>query len=63
MKNLADSIISGKIARNSAKNALHEIVKTGNELDVVIKELDLGNVTDQLKLQEIISQEIGRAHV
>ena len=58
LKNLANSIISGKIARNSAKNALHEIVKTGNELDAVIKELDLGNVTDQLKLQEIISQVI-----
>ena len=58
LKNLANSIISGKIARNSAKNALYEIVKTGNELDVVIKELDLGNVTDQLKLQEIISQVI-----
>ncbi len=58
LKNLANSIISGKIARNSAKNALHEIVKTGNELDAVIKELDLGNVTDQSKLQEIISQVI-----
>ena len=58
LKNLANSIISGKIARNSAKNALHEIVKTGNDLDAVIKELDLGNVTDQLKLQEIISQVI-----
>ena len=58
LKNLANSIISGKIARNSAKNALYEIVKTGNELDTVIKELDLGNVTDQSKLQEIISQVI-----
>jgi len=54
LKDLADSIQSGKISRNSAKNALYEIVKTGKDLSQVILELDLGNVSDESKLLEII---------
>ena len=58
LQDLADSIQSGKISRNSAKNALHEIVKTGKELPVIISELDLGNVSDESELLEIIKQVI-----
>ena len=61
LRDLADSIQSGKISRNSAKNALYEIVKTGNDLSQVISELDLGNVSDESELtgiiREIISEE------
>jgi len=58
LKDLADSIQSGKISRNSAKNALYEIVKTGKDLSKVISELDLGNVSDESELLEIIKQVI-----
>ena len=62
LRNLADSIQSGKISRNSAKNALYEIVKTGKDLSVIISELDLGNVSDESELikiiQEVISEEV-----
>jgi len=58
LKDLADSIQSGKISRNSAKNALYEIVKTGKDLSKVISELDLGNVSDESELLEIIQQVI-----
>ena len=58
LKDLADSIQSEKISRNSAKNALHEIVKTGKTLSVIIKELDLGNVSDESELINIIKQVI-----
>ena len=61
LKDLDDSIKSGKISRISAKNALYEIVKTGKDLSQVILELDLGNVSDEstiLKIiQEVISDE------
>jgi len=61
LKDLADSIQSGKISRISAKNALYEIVKTGKDLSQVILKLDLGNVSDEsaiLKIiQEVISDE------
>ena len=61
LKDLTDSIQSGKISRNSAKNALYEIVKTGKDLSQVISELDLGNVSDESELlgiiQKVISEE------
>jgi len=58
LNDLADSIRSGKLTRTSAKNALYEIVKSGNELSQVISELDLGNVSDENELLNIISQVI-----
>ncbi|MBA4718483.1 MAG: Asp-tRNA(Asn)/Glu-tRNA(Gln) amidotransferase subunit GatB [Nitrosopumilus sp.] len=58
LKDLTDSIQSGKISRNSAKNALYEIVKTGKDLSQVISELDLGNVSDESELLEIIQKVI-----
>jgi len=61
LRALSDSIQSGKISRNSAKNALYEIVKTGDDLSQVISKLDLGNVSDESKLlpiiEEVISEE------
>ena len=56
LKDLADSIQSGKISRNSAKNALYEIVKTGKDLSQIISELDLGNVSDESELSELVEQ-------
>ena len=58
LKELADSIQSGRIARNSAKNALYEIVKTGKTLSDIISELDLGNVSDESELSKIIDSVI-----
>jgi aspartyl-tRNA(Asn)/glutamyl-tRNA(Gln) amidotransferase subunit B len=58
LKELADSIQSGKVSRSSSKNALHEILKTGKDLSAVIAELDLGNVSDVSELSEIIAQVI-----
>jgi len=61
LKDLADSIQSGKISKTSSKNALGEIVKTGKKLSQVISELDLGNVSDESELlgiiKEVISEE------
>jgi len=54
LKDLANSIQSGKISRNSAKNALYEIVKTGKDLSQIMSELDLGNVSDESELLKII---------
>ncbi len=58
LKDLADAIQSGKLTRNSAKNALYEIIKSGKELSKIITELDLGNVSDKNQLEEIIRQVI-----
>ena len=56
LRDLADAIQSKTISRNSAKNALHEIVKNGKELSLIISELDLGNVSDKTELLNIIKQ-------
>ena len=58
LKDLADSIQSGKISRTSAKNALYEIVKTGKNLSEIISKLDLGNVSDESELSKIIEEVI-----
>jgi aspartyl-tRNA(Asn)/glutamyl-tRNA(Gln) amidotransferase subunit B len=58
LRELADSIQSGKISRNSSKNALQEIVKSGKDLSLIISELDLGNVSDASELTAIIQQVI-----
>ncbi|MCE9617764.1 MAG: Asp-tRNA(Asn)/Glu-tRNA(Gln) amidotransferase subunit GatB [Nitrosarchaeum sp.] len=54
LKEISDSIQSGRITRTSAKNALYEIVKTGKTLSDIISELDLGNVSDEYELLKII---------
>ena len=58
LKEIANTIQSGKITRNSAKNALYEIVKTGKMLSDIISELDLGNVSDESELSQIIESVI-----
>ena len=56
LTDIADAIQTGKITRISAKNALYEIVKSGKKLEQVISEMDLGNVSDENELTEIIDQ-------
>jgi len=56
LRDLADAIQSGKVSRNSSKNALHEILKSGKSLSTVISDLDLGNVSDESELSGIITQ-------
>ena len=56
LADLIESIKLNKITRTSAKLALEEIVKTGNTLSQIINELDLGNVSDESKLSDIITQ-------
>ena len=58
LRDLADAIQTGKISRNSAKNALYEIVKTGKDLSQVISDLDLGNVSDESELLTVIKDVI-----
>ncbi len=61
LKDLADAITSETISKNSSKNALYEIVKTGNSVPQIISDLDLGNISDESELtgiiQEIITSE------
>lgn len=61
LKDIANSIQSGKIARNSAKNALYEIVKTGKDLSDIISKLELGNISNESELiliiESVISEE------
>ena len=52
---LADAIMSSAISRNSAKSALYEIHRTGKDLSVIVKEMDLGNVSDESALLKIVS--------
>ena len=54
MRGLADAIRTGKISRNSAKNALYEMVKTGDMLSDVMAKLDLGNVSDESELLDVV---------
>ena len=56
LKELADAIKTGIVSRNSSKNALHEILKTGKNVSKVISELDLGNVSDESELLQIIDK-------
>ena len=56
LKELIDSIKSNKINRGSAKVALQELVSTGKNLSEIISEKNLGNVSDESELQNIIEQ-------
>ena len=56
LKELADAIQTGTVSRNSSKNALHEILKTGKTVSAVISELDLGNVSDETELLKIVEK-------
>lgn len=56
LRELADSVLSGKISRTSAKNALYEIVKTGRDVPAVIRDLDLAGVSDESELDAVVSE-------
>ncbi len=55
---LANAIISNNLSRTSAKIALQEIVNTGKPLSEIISEKDLGNVSDESEITEIIDEVI-----
>ena len=54
LSEIVESIKSNKITRASAKSALQEIVKTGKSLSEIIQELDLGHISDESQLSEMI---------
>ena len=56
ISDLADSIMSNKLTRNSGKQALQEMVKTGKSLSDVISSLDLGHVSDAGSIEKIIDE-------
>jgi len=56
LSDLVESIKSNKITRASAKSALDEIIKNGKSLQQIIIDLDLGHVSDEGELSNIISQ-------
>jgi aspartyl-tRNA(Asn)/glutamyl-tRNA(Gln) amidotransferase subunit B len=56
LSDLVESIKSNKITRASAKSALDEIIKNGNPLQQIVADLDLGHVSDEGELSDIISQ-------
>jgi aspartyl-tRNA(Asn)/glutamyl-tRNA(Gln) amidotransferase subunit B len=56
ISSLADSIMDNKLTRNSGKQALQEMVKTGKSLLDVIASLDLGHVSDVNSIEKIIDE-------
>jgi aspartyl-tRNA(Asn)/glutamyl-tRNA(Gln) amidotransferase subunit B len=56
LSDLAESVKSNKITMASAKSALVEIIKNGNPLQQIITDLDLGHVSDEGELSDIILQ-------
>ena len=56
LSDLIASMKSNKITRSSAKLALDEIIKNGKPLQQIIGELDLGHVSDEEELTNIITQ-------
>jgi len=56
LSDLIEYVKSNKITRVSAKFALEEIVKTGKTLPQIINELDLGHVSDESALTNIIDE-------
>ena len=56
ISDLVESVRSNKITRASAKLALDEIIKNGKPLLQIIKDLDLGHVSDEDELSNIITE-------
>ena len=56
LSTLTESIKSNKITRSSAKLALNEIIKSGKSLQEIINNLDLGHLSDEGELTNIITQ-------
>lgn len=58
LSELADAIGQNRISRNSAKNVLYEVIRTGESVDDAIGRLDLANMRDSDRLSEIVGQVI-----
>lgn len=58
LRDLADSVLSGRISRSSAKNALYEIVRTGKDVSGIIRDLDLAGMSDESELAAVVSEVI-----
>ncbi|HEX9845669.1 MAG TPA: Asp-tRNA(Asn)/Glu-tRNA(Gln) amidotransferase subunit GatB [Candidatus Nitrosotenuis sp.] len=58
LADLANAIIENKITRNSSKNVLQTIVKSGKSVSQLISELDLGHVSDEAELSKVIDEVI-----
>lgn len=58
LSDLAEMIRSGKVTRNSAKNALQEIVKTGKSVAEIVSQTGLGKISDESELAKIIDEVI-----
>ncbi len=56
LADLANAIIENKITRNSSKNVLQTIVKSGKSVSQLISELDLGHVSDEVELSKVIDE-------
>ena len=53
---LVEYIKSNKITRASAKLALDEVIKNGKRLSEIIEDLNLGHVSDENTLSDIIAE-------
>lgn len=58
LQKLVDAITSGKIARNSAKQVLYEMVKTKKSFDEITANMKLNKLSDAAELDNIIKQVI-----
>jgi len=58
LKELVKAINSNQITRSSAKTALQEFVSTGKTFSEVVSEKNLGNVSDESELNELVTQVI-----
>jgi aspartyl-tRNA(Asn)/glutamyl-tRNA(Gln) amidotransferase subunit B len=56
ISDLVEYIKSNKITRASAKLALDEVIKNGKQLSEIIEDLDLGHVSDEATLSDIITE-------
>ena len=56
ISDLVEYIKSNKITRASAKLALDEVIKNGKQLSEIIEDLDLGHVSDESTLSDIITE-------
>ncbi len=56
LSDLVESISSNKITRASAKLALDEIIKSGKPLSQIMDDLNLGHISDESTLSDIIAQ-------
>ena len=58
LRDLADAIVSSSMSRNSAKSALHEMVRTGSSFGQVVSEMGIGGVSDRAEILRAVRQAI-----